>query len=376
MRRWLAFAIRCRAMIIKEMWAVLRDPRSRIILIVPPILQLVLFAAASTLEVKNVDIGVLDRDHGGAAHAVLRELAGSPNIRSLVALRSEAELGAAIAHRRVLCALVLPQGLSRAVAARHPASLGAVCDGRRSNSAQIMGGYLAQMVGRAGMGLRGIDSGGPKPGGGSVVRHMFNPNLDFLNFVLPALVATVASISALSVAGQSVARERELGSFDQLMVAPLRLPEILIGKMTPPLIVGLVNATLYLLVITLYFGVPLRGSVGSYYFACFFYLTANIGVGMTVSSLAKTQQQAFLGIFLVAVPVNMLSGFAAPVDNMPWAMRMIAEGDPQMHMVVLMEGLFLKAMPFGAVMASVGPLMLISAVTLSIATLLFRSRME
>ena len=375
MNRWRAFFIRCRAMIMKELWAVLRDPRARIILIVPPILQLVLFASAATLEVKNVQIGVLDRDHGSAAREVVQQLAGSPNIRALVPLASEGELAHAINHRDVLCAVVLEQGLSRDVAAHRPASVGAVCDGRRSNSAQIMGGYLAQIVGRAGLALRGIDPASVQDGQ-TVVRHMFNPNLDFLQFVLPALVATVASISALSVAGQSVARERELGSFDQLMVAPLRLPEILIGKMTPPLLVGLLNATLYLLVITQIFGVPLRGAVAAYYFATFFYLTANIGLGMTVSSLAQTQQQAFLGIFLVAVPVNLLSGFSAPVDNMPLAMRVLAHADPQMHMVVLMEGLFLKAMPFAAVLSSTWPLMLISAVTLTVATLLFRSRME
>ncbi|HZU63847.1 MAG TPA: ABC transporter permease [Novosphingobium sp.] len=375
MNRWLAFLIRCRAMIIKEMWAVLRDPRARIILVGPPIMQLVLFASAATLEVKNVEIGVLDLDNGPAAHEVLQQLAGSPNIHALHRLASYADLARAIDRRDVLCAVVLPEGLSRDVAARKAASAGAVCDGRRSNSAQIMGGYLADMVGRAGLALRGV-APDAAPGGATVVRHMFNPNLDFLFFVLPALVATVASISSLSVSGQSIARERELGSFDQLMVAPLRLPEILIGKMTPPLIVGLVNATLYLLVITQLFGEPLRGNVFSYYLATFCFLTANIGLGMAVSALAQTQQQAFLGIFLVAVPVNLLSGFAAPVDNMPLMLRMIAEADPQKHMVVLMEGLFLKDMPLATVLANTWPLMVISAVTLTFSSLLFRSRME
>lgn len=375
MRRWLPFLIRCRAMIIKEMWAVLRDPRARIILIVPPILQLVLFASAATLEVKNVEIGVLDLDNGPAARAVTLHMAGSPNIRRLVPLASYADLRRAINRREVLCAVVLPEGLSRDMAARHPAQAGSVCDGRRSNSAQIMGSYLTQIVAQAGLSLKGI-SPDAAPGGQSVVRHMFNPNLDFLLFVLPALVATVASISSLSVAGQSVARERELGSFDQLMVAPLRLGEILIGKMTPPLIVGMVNATLYLLVITGLFGEPLRGSILGYYLATFFFLTANIGLGMTVSSLAQTQQQAFLGIFLVAVPVNLLSGFAAPVDNMPLALRIIAQADPQKHMVVLMEGLFLKGISMSMVLANILPLIAISAVTLTLSTLLFRSRME
>lgn len=369
-----AALIRCWAMIVKELWAVLRDPRARIILIVPPVLQLVLFASASTLEVKNLDIGILDRDNGPAAHELLHQMAGSPNIRALVRLNSEADLARAINRQRVLCAITIQEGFSRAVAAHRPAQALAVCDGRRSNSAQIMGGYLAQIAAGAGLALRGLADTGA--GGGTVTRHMFNPNLDFLYFVLPSLVATVTSVSALAVAAQSVARERELGSFDQLMVAPLRLPEILIGKMTPPVLVGMVNATLYLVVITQLYGEPLRGSVLGYYLAAFFFLTANVGIGMTVSSLAQTQQQAFLGNFLMVVPINMLSGFAAPVDNMPLVLRVAAQADPQMHMVVLMEGLFLKAMPMRDVLASLLPLVAISAVTLSVATLLFRSRME
>ena len=375
MSRWHASFTRCWAMIVKELWAVLRDPRGRIILVVPPILQLVLFASAATLEVTHVDIGILDHDNGAAAHEFIQQLAGSPNIRALVPLASEADLRDAINHRRVLCAIEIDPRFSRDVAAHKTATALAVCDGRRSNSAQIMGSYISQIAANTGAALRGFPPD-TSSNGTTIIRHMFNPNLDFLRFVLPALVATVASISAMSVAGQSVSRERELGSFDQLMVAPLRLPEILIGKMTPPLLVGLFNGTLYIFVITQLFGVPLTGSIIAYYFAMIFYLTANIGIGLAVSSLAQTQQQAFLGVFLLAVPINLLSGFSAPVDNMPGWLQIVAQADPQMHMVVLMEGLFLKAMPFATVFANVWPLMAISAVTLTTATLLFRSRME
>ena len=375
MNKWQASFTRCWAMIVKEMWAVLRDPRARLILVVPPILQLVLFASAATLEVTNVDIGILDHDNGPAAREFIQQLAGARNIHALVPLASEDDLAHAIDRRRVLCAIVLGPQFSRDAAAHRTATALAICDGRRSNSAQIMGGYLAQIATNTGAALRGLPPDAPG-NGGTITRHMFNPNLDFLHFVLPALVATVASISALSVSGQSVARERELGSFDQLMVAPLRLPEILIGKMTPPLLVGLFNATLYLVVITQLFGVPLTGSVFAYYFATLFYLTANIGIGITLSSVAQTQQQAFLGVFLVTVPMSLLSGFSAPVDNMPHWLQIVALADPQMYMVDVMEGLFLKAMPFATVLANVWPLMAMSAVTLTVATLLFRSRME
>jgi len=270
--------------------------------------------------------------------------------------------------------VVLPQGFSADVAVHRPATIGAVFDGRRSNSAQIVAGYLSAIAASTGAALRPeLANAAP---GGTIVRVLFNPNLDFILYILPTLVATVAAISALSVTGQSVAREREIGSFDQLMVSPLRLHEILIGKMTPPLLVGMFNASLYLLVIWFGFGEPLRGSLSMYFVSLLVYLAANIGIGMTISAMAHTQQQAFLGVFLVMVPMNMLSGFAAPVDNMPLVFRWAAQADPQMHMIVIMEGLFLKAMPAREVLRNCLPLLAIAAVTLTTATFLFRSRME
>ncbi len=362
------------AMMVKELWAVLRDPKGRIILVVPPVLQLVLFASAATLEVRNVTLGVLDHDGGAAASEVISQLAGSPNVARLVPLRSEAEMARAINRQQVIGALIVPQGFSADVAAHRPARLGAVLDGRRSNAAQIVESYLEAVAASAGATLR--QDLAQAQAGGTITRAMFNPNLDFLLYILPTLVVTVASVSALSVTGQSVARERELGSFDQLMVSPLRLHEILIGKMTPPLLVGTFNAAIYLAVIWLGFGEPLRGSVVMYFSSVLLFLAANAGIGMTVSALAHTQQQAFLGVFLVLVPMNMLSGFAAPVDNMPVFLQWMAQANPQMHMIVIMEGLFLKAMPVAEVLRACLPLVAIAAVTLTGATLLFRSRME
>ena len=180
----------------------------------------------------------------------------------------------------------------------------------------------------------------------------------------------------MSVVAQSVARERELGTFDQLMVSPLRVSEILMGKMTPPLIIGLFNASLYLLVIPTVFGVPLTGSVLIFYVALIFYLLALIGVGMFVSTLSQTQQQAFLGMFLVTVPAILLSGFASPVDNMPRWLQILAEANPPKHFLIIVEGIFLKAMPAAEVLKHTWPLAMIAAVTLSASALLFRSRME
>ncbi|MGP8231702.1 MAG: ABC transporter permease [Methylovirgula sp.] len=254
------------------------------------------------------------------------------------------------------------------------ATVGALLDGRRSNAAQIAAGYIDTMVVDAEADITHLRA--PPPAGASITVNWFNPNLDYPWFTMPALIALIGAITTLSIVAQSVARERELGTFDQLMVSPLRVHEILAGKMVPPVLVGASMATLYVILIPLVFRVPLTGSLPLLYLALIFYLLAMTGIGMLVSVLAATQQQAFLGMFLVAVPTILLSGYASPVDNMPGWLQVVAHIDPATYFLVISEGVFLKAMPARDILDNTWPLALIAAATLSMSTLLFRSRME
>jgi ABC-2 type transport system permease protein len=360
------------AMIIKELLAILRDPRGRITLIGPPLIQLLLFSSAATLEVKNINIGVYNRDGGPAASEFLSQLAGSPNVQKIITINTPKELRASVDDQRVIAALVFDENFSRNVAARRPAIVQAIFDGRRSNAAQIVGGYIERIAASTGAAIRPTIANS----GGSVVTHWFNPNLEYIWFILPSLIVTVSAISALSVTVLSVARERELGTFDQLMVSPLRLHEILIGKMMAPLLIGLFNATLFIVILPTLYGLHMGGSIFAFYIALTFFLMAVIGIGMVVSSIAQTQQQAFLGMFIVTVPMTLLSGFASPVENMPGWLQLVAQANPQKHFMVVAEGLYLKAMPIGAVLANCWPLAIIAAISLTAATLQFRSGME
>ncbi len=364
--------LRLKAMIMKELMAVLRDPRARMTLIAPPLIQLFLFGFAATLEVKNITLGVYDQDRGAWSREVINAAAGSASVKHLVRLDSPQAVARAIDNRDVIAVMVFDANFSRDVAAHRAAQVQVVFDGRRSNAAQIVNGYLAQIV--AGVGAE--ISASPQVSPGSVVTNWFNPNLEYIWFTMPALIVTIAALSVLSVTSQSVARERELGTFDQLLVSPLRTYEILAGKVTPALMLGTFNATVYLLLIPNVFGVPFAGSILIFYLALFAYLIALIGIGLLVSILARSQQQAFLGMFLTTIPLIMLSGYAAPIDNMPGWLQVIAQADPLAHFLVISEGLFLKGMPLGDVLANLWPLLVIAAVALSSAALLFRSKLE
>ncbi|MFI4888932.1 MAG: ABC transporter permease [Steroidobacterales bacterium] len=364
---------RVRAMVRKEFLAVLRDRRSRITLVLPPILQLVLFGFATTLEVKNITLGIYDLDHGAWSQEIVDRLAGSPNVRRLVRLDSPQAVEQAIDDRRVIAVVSFGQTFSADITAHRPAVVQAAFDGRRSNASQIVGGYLTEIVASVGAEVRASPM---QAGGSTVVTNWFNPNLDYLWFTMPGLVVMIAALSVLSVTAQSVARERELGTFDQLLVSPLRVHEILIGKVAPALALGVFNATVYAVLLPFVFKVPFAGSVLLFYMALVCYLVALIGVGLLVSILSQTQQQAFLGMFLSTVPLIMLSGYAAPVDNMPGWLQVIAQGDPLKHFLIISEGVFLKDMPAGEVLANTWPLILIAAVTLTGSALFFRSRLE
>ena len=362
---------RLKAMIVKEAWAILRDPRARLMLIMPPLLQLFLFAYASTMEVKNIRVAVFDGDGGAAAQELVQRIAGSPNVRDVVMVRSDAELRQSIDRQQAVAAIRIPERFSADVAAGRPATIGAIYDGRRSNAAQIVGGYIEQIAG--GMGAEAMR--GPPPGG-SQVTHWFNPNLEYIWFVMPALVVIIAAVTSLGVVAQSIAREKELGTYDQLMVSPLRVHEILIGKIVPPVLVGLANVTLFVVLIPIVFGVPLTGSLPLFYLALLLYLLALTGIGMLISVIAQTQQQAFLGMFVVTVPLIVLSGYASPVDNMPAWLQLVAWVNPPTWFLRVSEGTFLKAMPPMDVLRNTAPLVPISLVTLGLASAMFRSRLE
>lgn len=364
---------RLHAMIVKEMWAALRDPKARLTLVMPALMQLFIFSYATTLDVTHVDIGILDRSGGAHATELVARIAGSPMVRSVRRLRSPVELGRAIDDQKIIAAIVVEPDFDRLLGQRRPATVGMILDGRKSNAAQIVAGYVTRIAGTMGADLM------PRAGaatGATAVTHWYNPSLDFVWFTIPSLVAIITMIGGIAVTSQTVARERELGTFDQLMVSPLRVHEMVIGKTVPPFLIALFNATLFLVLGQLLFGVPFTGSVLLFYLALSFYALSLIGIGLFVSALCGTQQQAFLGSFLVVLPLVVLSGYASPIENMPGWLQLLTYANPVRYFLVIVQGLFLKAMPASAVLAELWPLVVIATVTLGVSAWLFRARME
>ena len=364
---------RIRTLIIKELQALLRDPQSRGILIVPVILQLALFPLAATLEVKNNTLAVLNQDAGRESTELIARFAQAKAFTQMIVLKSQADLQKTIDTQKALLALQFPADFSRRLAAGESPSLQAILDGRRSNSAQIALGYVQDI-------LQTYLLERPRPAlaiGASevVVRHWFNPNLDYYWFIVPSLVAIITTISSLIITALSIAREREQGTFDQLLVSPLTPGMIMIGKAVPAALVSMAQASIILTAGVFIYRIPFQGSLLLLYGAMLVYILSLVGFGLAISSFCATQQQAFLGVFSFMMPATLLSGYAAPIDNMPHWLQTITWINPLRHFIVIVKGIFLKDMGPADVFSSVWPLALIALVTLTIADIAFRKRL-
>ena len=367
--------LRIRSLIIKELLAVWRDPKGRFVLLVPPLIEMLIFAYAATQEVENVRVAVLNQDMGNYARDLVARFEGSPNFREVVHLGAYAEIARTIDSRGALMVVHIQQDFSRAVSAGRKASVQLILDGRSSNASAILGGYAQQIISDYSTELSQTRPGRPARAASVVVaRTWFNPNLDALWSTVPSLVGILVALEGLMVTSLSVARERELGTFDQLLVTPLSPGEIILGKTAAGFLVGIAEGTLMVTVAVLFFRIPLTGSVALLYASMAVYLIALLGIGLFISSLAKTQQQAILGAFSFMVPMMLLSGFASPVENMPDWLQYLTLANPVRHFMVIVKGIFLKAMPADDVLNSLWPLMLIAAATLTASTRLFRWR--
>lgn len=363
------------ALIIKEFLTVWRDKRSRFVLIVPPLIQLFVFSFAATLDVKNVPIGILNLDNGEKGYELVERFIGTPFFSRIVFLKSVEEIAPFINNMEGIMVVMLDQQFSRNLNARKPAEIMLILDGRRSNTAQVVAGYTASIVDQYNndYARRALIK---QQNTTLVPRNWFNPNLLYYWFNVPSLSGILTLMIGLIVTSLSISREKEIGTFDQILVSPLSPFEIIAGKTIPAIVIGVLEATVVLVVGTFILQVPFRGSLPLFYVSVLVFVTSIVGVGLFISSIAQTQQQAVLGSFVFMSPAIMLSGFATPIENMPSWLQPVTYLIPLRYYLVIAKGLFLKDIPAYVVWNNVWPMALIGFFTLITAGRFFRRRLE
>jgi ABC-2 type transport system permease protein len=363
------------ALVIKELLTLFRDPKSRFVLIAPPILQLFIFAYAATLEVKNIELAIYNQDKGKQSSHLITQMQGSPFFRKILFLRSQNDIQTLVDEQTVTAVMQIPSNFSAKLDAGEPVALQLILDGRRSNASQIINGYITEIILRFN---RMVGNSPPSQSAGVAIidRSWFNPNLSYQWFTVPSLVCILSMLIVLMITSLSVARERELGTFDQLLVSPLSPREILIGKTIPAIIIGSMEAGIIWLAAMFIFHIPFTGSVTLMALVLTIFNLSTVGVGLFISSMSATQQQAVLGTFVFMVPAVTLSGYASPIENMPEWLQMVTNVNPLKFALVAVKGIFLKDMPFALVWQNTWPMLIIASVTLPVAGWYFRKRVE
>lgn len=359
------------ALIRKEALALIKDPANRAILVAPALLQSLLFGYGATYDLTHVPYAVLDQSHSAPAVELLARLDGTGVFKRAATLSSTAQIAETIDNQQALLVLSIPADFADRLAAGDVAPLQVILDGQNSTTAGSASGYVKAVVTDFNRSLGSANAGVTLER-----RNWFNPNLESRWNIMPGLIAALSMLQTLLIAALSVAREREQGTFDQLLVTPLTPIQILIGKALPAILIGLVQSSIILLITLFWFEIPMAGSLVVLYLGLLSFTVASVGVGLSISALSLSMQQAMLYTFLLIMPLILLSGLLTPVRNMPEVLQMATYINPLRFGMYIVRRVYLEGASLGDVWASFIPLIALALITLSLAAWLFRNRLS
>ena len=362
------------ALIRKELLALFKEPSSRALLIAPALMQSLLFGYGATYDLTNVPYAVLDQSRGAASVELLARLDGTGVFHRAATLTSSAQIAEVIDNNQALVVLSIPADFEQSLNQGQSAPLQVILDGRNSSTAASAASYVGSIVAS----YNAAQASGTGMAGGIRIerRAWFNPNLESRWNMMPALIGALSMLQTLLIAALSVAREREQGTFDQLLVTPLTPFQILIGKAIPAILIGLLQSTIIFLVILFWFQIPMNGSVWLLYAGLLVFNVAAVGVGLSVSAVSLNMQQAMLYTFLLIMPLMLLSGLLTPVKNMPEVLQIATYANPLRFGMSIVRRVYLEGAVFLDIWRDFIPLLVMGAVSLPLAAWLFRNRLS
>lgn len=367
---------RIMALVIKEFVTILKDPKSRFVIIGPPIIQFFVFGYAATYDLENVRYAVFDESRSALSRQLLAGVEGSGKFRLTGYLADEQQLREYIDSEKARLVIHIGPEFERRLRVSQMVDVQVIADGRNPNVALIALGYFATIVEdfNGQLARLGVISQAGGPGLRLVERSWFNENLRSRWFIVSALGGIISMVVVMILTSLSVAREREFGTFDQLLVAPFNPSEILIGKSLPGIVFGLLDALIFALGAVYWFGVPFRGTISALVISLLCFIISIVGVGLLVSSLSTTMQQGLLGSFLFIMPAVTLSGLATPIENMPLWLQQADLTNPVRYIIIALRNIFLEGADLLMVWPYLWPLLIIASVTLPLAAWMFRNR--
>lgn len=340
---------RMKQMMIKEFIQVFRDKRTRFILIVPPIVQMLVFGYAATFEIRHVSTAIVDLDHSQESRDLVSRFTSSPYFDVQRQLDDSRELTGLIEEGRATVGLEIHAGFAQALQKGGSAPLQVIVDATNSNSALIAAGYVSQIAMGFGQDYQRDRMARIAPQFMQVMpsvelaaRPWYNPNLSSRWFFVPGIIGSLTLVLVITLTAFGVVREREIGTLEQIMVTPIRPVEFILSKTLPFFLIGLFDVSLIAVVGTLWFQVPFRGHVSVLFIGSVLFLMCMLGVGLLISTVSSTQQQAMVTAFFFIMPAITFSGFGFPISSMPQWMRYISYANPLRYFLIVLRGTYLK----------------------------------
>lgn len=331
---------RIKRILIKEFLQTLRDPRMKAILIAVPIVQSIVFGYAVTTDVREVAIAVMDRDETPQSRELISRFTSSGYFRIVRRVSSTDEIRNLMDRGTVKGAIEIDSGFGGTVSAHKTAAVQMLVDGTDSNSAGIVLNYAGRIVGSFNMAQLG--------GGANLApvqlrtRAWFNENLASRNFYVPGVIALLLALVTLMLSSMAIVREKEIGTMEQIIVTPINRLEFILGKTAPFALFGILDVFVITAICLYWFEVPMRGSFLLLLLCAVLYLLSTLGLGLLISTMSSTQQQAMMSTFFVFFPAILLSGFLFPISNMPNWIQWLTYLNPLRYMLVIIRGIFLK----------------------------------
>jgi ABC-2 type transport system permease protein len=359
---------RIKFLVWKELIELRQDPRLFSIVVLAPIIQLLALGYAATTDIRNVPVVIADLDRSQASRDLVSRFHSSPMFEVVQVVGGTQAIDDFLERGEAWIALAIPAEYGAAVMSGRPQTVQIVADGSDANSAGVSLAYASNLIAAHSQELSARWGRGPAAGQGAIdarVRVWYNPRLESRDFMIPGIFALLLLVITTNLSSMGIVREKEIGTLEQLNVTPLRRAELIIGKLLPYALIGLIDVVLVLAVAVLWFEVPLRGSVTLLFGMTIVYLLSTLGLGLFVSTISSTQQQAMMtATFFFLMPMVFLSGFVFPIENMPAAIQPVTYLIPLRYFLVILRSIFLKGVgletfwPEAAALAACGAVLL------------------
>ena len=370
---------RITALLRKEFGQLFKDKRLLPIVFLAPVLQLTFLGFAASLDVKNISMVICDLDKTVESRSFIQSFSNSGYFTIQYATEDYKSVQGYVDNNKVNMALVIPHRFGDKVLSGVPAKVQILLDGSEGSTAAITMSYVNQIIMRSSTAILTEMLGGRSPSGGvdAEIRSWYNPSLKSRNFMVPGVLVLILLITTMNLTAMAIVKEREVGTLEQLMVTPIRPIELILGKLIPFTLIGLVNVSVVLSVMVFGFDIPVKGSVILLFVLSGVFLLNTLGIGLFVSTISRTQQQAMMtAVFFIMMPMMYISGFVFPIENMPKPLQVLSLGIPMRYYLIIIRSIILKGVGLKTLWPEASIMFGMGITILSASALRFRKKLD